>query len=471
MAQIVFILIGIALFWARSASGFPRRRSPASSSCWRAALVFIVLQRRGLVLGEKLAERFLPAVARQTRAFREAVQEIYEHPMRLAASSAIHLAGWILSAGGTWLAVRLIGGRLDIAGAIAIESILCALRSAAVIVPGALGVQEAGYARMLMPLFGLSPETGLAVSLLKRAREIALGAPVAADVARAGRTPRFRRRRTHERYLSLVTGASGFVGSAVARALIGRGFQVRVLMRPTSPRTNIADLDAEIAEGDMRDERLDASRDEGRTLSVPRRADYRLWARDMEEIVRNNRGRHAHRDGSGPSARREKVVYTSSVATLKPIAGQSVDETSRHDTQSAIGAYKRSKVVAEQVVEHMIATQALPATIVSPSDAYRPARRQADADRAHPRRSSDRAHAGLCRHRPQPRHVDDVAEGHLLALDKGRIGERYILGGQDATLAEMPPSSPNSRTAAPRASPAPGTDLSHRLLPPRPGRG
>ena len=177
MAQIVFILIGIALFWAHSASGLPAATISGIVFVLAGSIAFIVLQRRGLALGEKLAERFLPAMARRTRSFREAVQDIYKHPARLAASSAVHLVGWVLSAIGTWLAVRLIGGKLDIAGAIAIESILCALRSAAVIVPGALGVQEAGYA-MLMPLFGLSPEVGLAVSLLKRAREIAIGAPV-----------------------------------------------------------------------------------------------------------------------------------------------------------------------------------------------------------------------------------------------------------------------------------------------------
>jgi putative membrane protein len=173
MAQIVFILIGIALF----RTGLPAATVTGIVFVLGGSFAFIVLQRRGLVLAEKLAERFLPAVARQTRAFREAVHEIYEHPTRLAASSAAHLVGWLVSAGGTWLAVYLIGGKLDITGAIAIESVLCALRSAAVIVPGALGVQEAGYA-MLMPLFGLTPEVGLAVSLLKRAREIAIGAPV-----------------------------------------------------------------------------------------------------------------------------------------------------------------------------------------------------------------------------------------------------------------------------------------------------
>jgi len=173
MAQIAFILIGIALF----RTGLPATTVFGVGFVLAGSLLFIVMQRRGIVLAEKLAERFLPAVARQTRAFREAVQEIYEHPSRLALSSAVHLLGWIASAGGTWLSVRLMGGSLRFVDAIAIESVLCALRSAAIVVPGALGVQEAGYA-MLMPLFGLSPGIGLAVSLLKRAREIAIGAPV-----------------------------------------------------------------------------------------------------------------------------------------------------------------------------------------------------------------------------------------------------------------------------------------------------
>lgn len=177
MAQIVFILIGVALFAAHSRSALPAATITGIVFVLAGSIAFIVLQRRGLVLAEKLAARFLPAVARQTREFHAAVKCIYDHPARLAASSAIHLAGWIVSAIGTWLTIRLIGGNIDIASAIAIESILCALRSAAVFVPGALGVQEAGYVLML-PLFGLPPEMGLAVSLLKRGREIAIGAPV-----------------------------------------------------------------------------------------------------------------------------------------------------------------------------------------------------------------------------------------------------------------------------------------------------
>lgn len=173
MAQIVFILIGLALF----GTGLPNATIAGIVFALAGSFAFVVLQRRGFVIAEKLAVRFVPAVARQTHAFHEAVKAIYAHPARLAMSSAIHLAAWIVSAGGTWLTIRLIGGRIDVGGAIAIESILSALRSAAVVVPGALGVQEAGYALML-PLFGLPVEMGLAVSLLKRAREIAIGVPV-----------------------------------------------------------------------------------------------------------------------------------------------------------------------------------------------------------------------------------------------------------------------------------------------------
>jgi putative membrane protein len=177
MAQIVFILIGVTLFAAHSSSELPAATITGIVFVLAGSVAFIVLQRRGLVLAEKLAARFIPAVARQTREFHVAVKDIYDHPSHLALSSTIHLIGWIVSAIGTWLTIRFIGGHIDIAGAIAIESVLCALRSAAVFVPGALGVQEAGYVLML-PLFGLPPEMGLAVSLLKRGREIAIGVPV-----------------------------------------------------------------------------------------------------------------------------------------------------------------------------------------------------------------------------------------------------------------------------------------------------
>jgi len=235
----------------------------------------------------------------------------------------------------------------------------------------------------------------------------------------------------------LVTGASGFVGSAVARKLAAGGYDVRVLMRSTSPKTNLAGLDAETVAGDMRDAPSMRRAMQGVRYLFHVAADYRLWARDREEIVRNNREGTKIVMEAALAEGVEKIVYTSSVATLKPVAGQSVDEMSRHTVESAIGAYKRSKVVAEQVVEHLIATEKLPATIVSPSTPIGPRDvKPTPTGRILVEAASGRMPAyvdtGL-----NLVHVDDVAEGHLLALDKGLIGERYILGGQDATLAQM----------------------------------
>jgi len=178
MAQIVFILIGIVPFAISAEAGpLPAAMIAVIVFVLAGSTAFIVLQRRGLGLAQKLAERFLPEAAKRAENFRQAIDAIYENPKRLALSSFFHLIGWIASAFGIWLTVNLIGGHLDFGGAVAIEAILSALRSAAIVVPGALGVQEAGYA-MLMPLFGLPAEIGLAVSLLKRAREVALGVPV-----------------------------------------------------------------------------------------------------------------------------------------------------------------------------------------------------------------------------------------------------------------------------------------------------
>jgi len=235
----------------------------------------------------------------------------------------------------------------------------------------------------------------------------------------------------------LVTGASGFVGSAVARKLAERGHRVRVLMRKTSPTTNLAGLDAEPVDGDMLDAASMRKAMQGARYLFHVAADYRLWARDPEEIVRNNREGTRNVMEAALAEGVEKIVYTSSVATLKPIAGQSVGEDSRHDEQTAIGAYKRSKVVAERLVEAMIAERNLPATIVSPSTPIGPRDvKPTPTGRILVEAATGRMPAyvdtGL-----NLVHVDDVADGHLLALDKGTIGERYILGGQDATLAQM----------------------------------
>ena len=182
MAQIAFIAIGTALC-------ITELRADATTAPLVNGLIiglglmvpgtaaFILLQRRGSALAVTLAGRFLPAAVHHADAFKDAVGLVYRDPVRLAASATFHLLGWITSGVVTYIAIRLVGGRLGIISAIAIESLLGGLRSATAFVPASIGVQEAGYAA-LMPLFGLGPEIGLAVSLLRRARDIAVGVPV-----------------------------------------------------------------------------------------------------------------------------------------------------------------------------------------------------------------------------------------------------------------------------------------------------
>jgi putative membrane protein len=141
------------------------------------AVAFIALQRRGGGLVHRLIDRFLPAAAAaHTGRVVEAIDALYRRPARIGAAVGLHLAAWVASAVGVWLALRLAGVRIDLASVLAIESLVGAVRSAAFFAPGGVGVQEATYA-LLGPLFGLGPELSLAVSLLKRARDLAIGVP------------------------------------------------------------------------------------------------------------------------------------------------------------------------------------------------------------------------------------------------------------------------------------------------------
>ncbi|OYY91736.1 MAG: NAD-dependent dehydratase [Sphingomonas sp. 28-66-16] len=234
----------------------------------------------------------------------------------------------------------------------------------------------------------------------------------------------------------LVTGATGFVGAAVARALAARGARLRVLVRRESDRSNLAGLDADPREGDIRDAESVRAALEGVRYLFHVAADYRLWAPDPEDIVRNNlRGTRAVMEAAR-AAGVERLVYTSSVATLKPLDGGAADETRPATPEQAVGAYKRSKVVAERLVEAM-AANGLPVVIVNPSTPIGPRDvKPTPTGRILVEAANGRMPAfvesGL-----NLVHVDDVAAGHLLALEKGAIGERYVLGGQDVTLRAM----------------------------------
>jgi dihydroflavonol-4-reductase len=237
--------------------------------------------------------------------------------------------------------------------------------------------------------------------------------------------------------VTLVTGVAGFLGSAVARRLVESGRKVRGVVRASSPRANLTDFPGELVEADLRDGPgvTRAMQGVGELFHVA--ADYRLWAFDPEEIVRNNLAMTAAVMEAALGAGVQRVVYTSSVATLLPDSAGPADETRAATPEEATGAYKRSKVVAERLVERMAAERGLPAVIVNPSTPIGPRD-------VHPTPTGrivvEAANGKMPAYVDSGLnlvHVDDVAAGHLLAAEKGRIGERYILGGQDVSLGQI----------------------------------
>ena len=245
----------------------------------------------------------------------------------------------------------------------------------------------------------------------------------------------------------LVTGGTGFVGSAVIRALLTQGqasgsafagSKLRALVRKGSPRTNLDGLAVELAEGDLMDgPSLDRAM-QGVDALFHVAADYRLWAPDPEEIVRNNLGGTKNVMEAALRQKVNRVVYTSSVATLAPQGGgQSADETCNLSPERAIGAYKRSKVVAERLVQAMVKERGLPAIIVNPSTPIGPRDiKPTPTGRVIVEAANGRIPAYVDTSLNLV-HVDDVAAGHLAAFERGKIGELYILGGENVGLARM----------------------------------
>jgi dihydroflavonol-4-reductase len=236
--------------------------------------------------------------------------------------------------------------------------------------------------------------------------------------------------------LTLVTGASGFVGSAIAKTFRESGHQVRVLVRASSPRTNLDPADT-VVTGDICDRDAVAAALRGVRYVVHAAADYRLWARVPAEILRTNVEGTRIVMEEALRAGVERIIYTSSVATIDLQGAAPADESRPLSEDRAIGAYKKSKVVAERMVEDMARKAGLPVVIVNPSTPIGPrdvkptptGRIIVEAVRG---RMPGFVDTGL-----NLVHVDDVAAGHLAALRRGVIGERYILGGENVSLRAM----------------------------------
>ena len=237
---------------------------------------------------------------------------------------------------------------------------------------------------------------------------------------------------------ALVTGGTGFVGSAVVRKLLAAGHQVRVLVRPTSDCSNLSGLPVEHATGDLIDRgSLDRALN-GCTTLFHVAADYRLWAPEPQQLYEANVTGTRNIMLAALEAGVERIVYTSSVATLGRTAdGLPADENTPVTLKDMIGHYKRSKFLAEAEVTALAEKQDLPVVIVNPSTPIGPrdikptptGRMIRDAAFG---RIPAFVDTGL-----NIVHVDDVATGHQLALERGTIGERYILGGTDMSLRQI----------------------------------
>ena len=237
---------------------------------------------------------------------------------------------------------------------------------------------------------------------------------------------------------SLVTGANGFVGSAVARCLLNAGHEVRCLLRPGSDRRNLDKLPIEISEGDLRSASSLKRAVAGCDNLFHVAADYRLWVPNPKTMYDINVKGTESLILAAAEAGMERMIYTSSVATLGANHnGAPANENTPSDLGSMTGHYKRSKFMAEQVVQRITDKHKLHVVIVNPSTPIGPRDIK-------PTPTGRIVVDTLCGRMPayvntglNVAHADDIAHGHLLAYTHGKPGERYILGGENMTLLQI----------------------------------
>ncbi|WP_254452340.1 hopanoid-associated sugar epimerase [Roseicella sp. DB1501] len=236
----------------------------------------------------------------------------------------------------------------------------------------------------------------------------------------------------------MLTGGTGFLGSAIARALAAAGHAVRVLARPGTPRDVLAGVPVEFAPGDLTDAASLAAAARGCDALIHCAADYRIWVPDPARMTAVNVAGTEAVMRAAQAAGCRRVVHVSSVATLRPRAdGRPATEADAARPEEAIGPYKRSKTEAERLVERLVAEAGLPAVIVNPSTPIGPRdRRPTPTGRVILEAARGKMPAyvdtGL-----NLVHVEDVAAGCVAALRRGAVGERHILGGEDVPLGAL----------------------------------
>jgi dihydroflavonol-4-reductase len=235
---------------------------------------------------------------------------------------------------------------------------------------------------------------------------------------------------------TLVTGAAGFLGSHVTRQLVARGESVRVLMRPSSNNRAISDLSLEYVTGDLRD----AASLERATSGVQRvfhvAADYRLWAKHPQDIYDSNVGGTRNLLAAAKKAGVEQLIYTSTVATVAVDRPELPNEATDSKLQEMIGHYKRSKWMAEKEVlkaakDGAPVIIAMPTTPVGPWDWKPTPTGKIILD------FLNGAMPGYVDTGLNFVGVEECAAGHLLVSERGKVGERYLLGAENLTLKEL----------------------------------
>src|SRR5262247_2240246 len=236
---------------------------------------------------------------------------------------------------------------------------------------------------------------------------------------------------------AFITGATGFIGAHLARALLSDGHQVRALVRQESDRRNVAGLPIVIVEGDLDDQRRLAEQVAGCDAVFHVAAHYSLWVKDRDSIYRANVLGAENLLAAARAARVKRFVHTSSVAAIGvPAAGALGTEDTRTTLEELVSDYKKSKYLAEQAALRA-AREGLDVVIVNPSTPIgardvKPTPTGEIILRFLQDRMPAYVHTGL-----NLIDVEDVARGHILAWQKGRTGERYILGNRNLTLKEM----------------------------------